>query len=173
MGNEHETVATRIARAKELLRTAKFACMATTNEDGSPHATPFYLIPDERFGRVYFGSHPESLHSKNVARTGQLFVVVYDKAEKGGLYMKAVNGSELSGKALAEGLAAHNATRARDGMAPLKQEYYEGGNPQRMYGADLVAFWVNVVQRDENGYISKEYRHEINASDLLEGDAVL
>lgn len=163
-----ETLEARIARGKELLKTAKHACMATVNADGTPHNTPFYLILDEKLGRIYFGSHPQSLHSQNVARTGEMFVVVYDMTEKGGLYMKATNGHELSGKELAEGLTAHNTTRARDGKESIKQELYEGANPQRMYGADLATFWVNVAERDANGYIAREHRHEIAAKDLLE-----
>lgn len=117
----HEDVKSRIIRAKELLKTAKHAAMATVNEDGSPHNTPFYLILDDQLRRVYFGSHPDSLHSQNVVRTGQLFVVVYDMIEKGGLYMRAVNGRQLSGQMLDEGLAVHNATRARDGKRAIER----------------------------------------------------
>lgn len=158
----------RIARAKELLKVVKHGCMATTNEDGTPHATPFYLILDADLRRVYFGSHPDSQHSKNVARTGELFVVLYDAIGKGGgLYLRAKNGKQLAGEELAEGLAVHNATRAGDGKAPLEQAYYEDDNPQRMYGADIATLWVNIAERDSHGLISKEYRHEITAKDLL------
>lgn len=158
----------RIARAKELLAIVKHGCMATTNEDGTPHATPFYLILDTDLRRVYFGSHPDSQHSKNVARTGELFVVLYDAIGKGGgLYLRAKNGQQLAGDALVTGLAAHNATRARDGKAPLDRKQYEGDNPQRMYGADIVALWVNIAERDANNLITKEYRREITAANLL------
>lgn len=163
----NEDVESRTKRAKELLKAAKHGAMATVNEDGTPHNTPFYLILDDKLRRVYFGSHPDSLHSQNVVRTGNMFVVVYDMIEKGGLYMQAVNGHELSGEELTQGLVVHNAMRKRDGKGPIDQAYYEGDNPQRMYGADLVAFWVNVAGRDANGYIAKEYRHEIKPEDLL------
>ena len=73
-----------IGRAKELLKNAKHACMATVNEDGSPLATPFYLMLDESLSHVYFGSHMDSLHSQNVLRTGQLFIVVYDIVKEAG-----------------------------------------------------------------------------------------
>lgn len=59
-----------IDRAKELLRTVRHAAMATVNADGTPHNTPFFLILDPELKRVYFGSHPHSVHSQNVVRTG-------------------------------------------------------------------------------------------------------
>lgn len=58
----------RIVRVRELLKTAKHASMATTNEDGTPHATPFYLILDHKLTRIYFGSHPQAQHSQNIIR---------------------------------------------------------------------------------------------------------
>ncbi len=77
----------RVIRAKELLQTAKHGCMATTNEDGTPHATPFYLIFDEDL--------------------------------------------------------------------------------QCMDGADITAFWVNVAERDDEGRLLREYRHEVSRDELL------
>src|SRR6266536_301064 len=161
-----QRVKERIARAKELLNTAKHAAMATVNADGTPHNSPFYLIVDETLEHIYFGSHPEPLHSQNVMRTEQMFVVVYDMIERGGLYMRAVNGRQLAGEELARGLAIHNQKRARDNKEPLLQSYYEGDNPQRMYGADLVGFWVNAAERGADGLIIRDYRLEVARSQL-------
>jgi Pyridoxamine 5'-phosphate oxidase len=157
----------RILRAKELLRTAKHACIATVNEDGTPHASPLYLILDETLSHIYFCSYPESLHTKNVARTGDMFIAVYDMIEEGGLYLQAINGKELHGEGLEAGLTAHNATRVRRGKELLTELRYKGRNPQRMYGADITHFWVNMAEKDKDGNITKEYRHEITAADLL------
>lgn len=168
MVNADEHIQKRISRAKELLATGRHAAMATVNADGSPHNTPFYLILDDKLEHIYFGSHPESIHTQNVLRTGQMFIVIYDLNQIGGLYMKAENGHELKDKELEEGLTAHNTTRARDGKPPLGREYYEGNNPQRMYGADLVTFWINAEERGgPENHIVREYRHEIRRGDLI------
>ena len=97
-----------------------------------------------------------------------MFIVVYDLREKGGLYMKAENGHELTGQGLEEGLAVHNAARARQDKQPIPLDYYTNpDNPQHMYGADLVTFWVNVEERGGLGnHILREYRHEINREEL-------
>jgi hypothetical protein len=167
--NMDEVVRQGTERARELLRTARHAAMATVNEDGTPHNTPFFLMLDDALEHVYFGSHPDSVHTKNVVRTGQMFVVVYDMIERGGLYMQVAGGRELAGEELESGLAVHNATRARNGKEPLPLSYYQGDNPQRMYGADLAHFWINVAMRDlATGKITKEYRHEITPTDLTQ-----
>ncbi len=155
-----------IARATELLKTARHAAMATVNHDGTPHNTPFYLILDKDIKNVYFGSHPDSLHVQNVLRTGNLFVVVYDAVERGGLFMRAEAGHVLLGKELATGLAAHNSARARDGREPIDLGYYQHGT-QRMYGATITQLWVNAFERNAQGLILRDYRHEIHGQDLL------
>lgn len=81
--------------------------------------------------------------------------------------MRAINGHELQGKELTKGLTVHNATRARDNKEPLPRSYYEKSSPQRMYGARLVEFWINVDKRSEDGRIVQEYRRSITASELL------
>ncbi len=157
----------RINRAKELLRTARYATMATVNEDDSPHNTPFFLMYDDKLKCIYWGSHPESLHSKNVLRTGQIFVVIYDAFERGGLYIQAEKGHPLQGIELDEGLRTHNKFRAREGKAALEKSYYSRNNPQRMWSAEITNFWVNSAERDLNGHMIKDYREDIKAEDLL------
>lgn len=81
--------------------------------------------------------------------------------------MKAVNGKELSGMQLDEALKVHNATRAREDNPSLTKDYYSGKNPQRMYGADLVNFWVNDAERDKDGLVIRDYRVAIKREALL------
>jgi hypothetical protein len=152
-----------INRAKELLKIARHAAIATVNADGSPHNTPLYLILDDALEHFYFASHPESLHVQNVVRTGELFAVIYDMMERGGLYMKAVGGHELSGAEYEAAMAAHNKKRIRDGKDPIPPGNYQ----LRMYGADLVNFWVNAAERNEQGWVIRDYRQEIVRESLL------
>lgn len=162
-----QTPTSRIDRAKELLETMKHACMATVNEDNTPHITPFMFLYDKPLKHIYWGSHPDSLHSKNILRTGQAFMVVYDSAEGGGLYMKTDNVHPLEGEELKAALKIHNATRAARGQDSLSLDYYTGDSPQRMWSATPVKFWVNDAERDADGHISRDFRVEINREDLV------
>jgi hypothetical protein len=156
-----------ITRAKELLSTARHAAMATVNEDGSPHNTPYRFLYDERLERVYWGSHPESQHSKNILRTGQLFIVVYDAAIGGGLYIRAEQGHVVEDDELDVALAVHNLFRTREGKQPLERLYYEGTAPQRMWCAAITGLWINDAETDAEGLIIRDFRQEITATDLL------
>jgi hypothetical protein len=167
MANIDPNIPERIERARQLLATVKHAAMATVNDDGSPHNSPylFMVSPDHRM--LYWGSHPQSQHSLNILRTGQLFVVLYDAFERGGLYIEADNGRILKGKELTAGLAVHNALRAKYGSgASLTEEYYEHSQ-QRMWGAETRRFWVNKAERGADGLIVRDWRHEISREELL------
>ena len=153
--------------AKKLLQTVRHAAMATVNVDGSPHNTPFFFMYDPRLTKIYWVSHPESLHSKNIMRTGQIFVAVYDAHARGGLYISAHKGHALGGSELDEALKIHNTFRAREEKQPLEKSYYVGKNPQRMWSAEITNIWILMGERDSNGLLTKEYRQEVTAKDLL------
>jgi hypothetical protein len=161
------TIEERIGRGKELLNSVKHACMATVNEDGTPHNTPLLFLCKEDLSQVFWGSHPESLHSQNISRTGQAFMVLYDAMERGGLYMKLINAKVLDGKELEEAIAVHNKVRQSRGQDKLSIDYYSGDSPQRMWSAQPVQFWVNGTERDSNDHIIRDVRTEIKAKDLL------
>jgi hypothetical protein len=155
-----------ITRARELLKY-RHAAMATVNADGTPHNTPFRFMYDHELEYIFWGSHPESLHSQNVSRTGNIFVVVYDAMKRGGLYIKAASGHILGGRELTEAISIHNRLRAEEGQEPLDITYYSGDSPQRMWGAKIVTMWVNSSERDETGKLLKDIRLEITAKDLI------
>lgn len=157
----------RIARAKELLNTVRHFAIATVNEDGSPHNSPLFFIRDPKLAYLYWSSHPDSIHSQNILRTGKAFAVLYDAIERGGLYMSAENGHILEGEELAAALAVHNEMRSRLGKDVLPLNYYTGESPQRMWAAKITHFWVNSVGLDADGHVARDGRQEINVKDLL------
>jgi hypothetical protein len=161
-----EHIQVRIERAKELLATVRNASMATVNVDGTPHNTPFFFIRDNTLRHIYWSSHPESLHSQNAERTGNVFIVLYEGSAGGGLYIKATQAKQLVGSELEEAISVHNSMRKREGKKLIPPSYYSGKSPQRMYGAQPVSFFVNVSERDADGLIIKEYRHEVSPADL-------
>lgn len=157
-----------IERARQLLKNNRHAAMATVNADGSPHNTPFFFVYNDNFSHIYWGSHPDAVHSQNIVRTGQIFVVLYDSAKPkmGGIYISARNAHALSGDELTTGLAVHNTFRQQEGKQPLEANYYAKGNPQQMYSADPVTCWVLMSENDQQGLRIRDYRQEINITQL-------
>lgn len=163
-----EDLKNKIQRARELLNTSRHISIATVNEDGSPHNSPVRFLYDPTLENIYWGSHPESMHSKNIVRTGKIFAAFFDRTERGGLYIKGENAHELSGKELATALAIHNSFRTKEGSDTLELSYYTGDSPQRMWGAKITNFWVNYADRGADGHLIKDGRIEITAKDLLD-----
>jgi hypothetical protein len=158
----------RIERARTLLQTVRHAAMATVNADGSPHNTPYFFMHNRALTRLYWGSHPDSQHSQNILRTGQLFVVLFDAFERGGgLYIRAEHGRIAKDSELTEALTVHNTLRAKENKPALTREYYENASPPRMWIADITGLWVNYAERDAQGHIIRDMRAEVTAADLL------
>lgn len=159
-----------IELARNLLRTVRHAAYATVNKDGTPHNSPLMLIYNEGLTKLYIGSHSESLHTKNLLRTGRTFAVLYDSFTKGqgGLYITGINGHECQDDALVEALRVHNMVRARYGSKPIDLSYYQIAGPsQRMYSIDITKIEIYGVLRGADGLISSEARVEVKATDLL------
>lgn len=162
-----DAIAESITKARAFLKKVQNAAMATVNEDGTPHNTPFFFMYNPEFTKIIWGSHPESVHSKNILRTGKLFLAIYDSFGRDGFYVSAKNGHITEGKELDEVLAIHNTFRAKENKKPLEKSYYSEPNPQRMWVADVEKIWVLVDERDENGHLKREYRKEITPQELL------
>ena len=157
----------RIARAKELLKTVRHAAMATVNADGSPHNTPYFFMYDEPLKHLYWGSHPSSQHSKNIVRTGQVFVALYDGNVGGGLYLEGQNAHPVSASELDEAVRVHNAARSRFGKTPpVERAYYQQGG-QTMYKADITNMWVNLRDLGPKGEHLRDYRVPVTQAELL------
>lgn len=159
---------TGLDRAKELLSGVDYAAMATTNRDGSPHNTPYKFFYSSDLRKLYWGSHPDSQHSKNVERSSKVFVVLYEANAKGGLYIQASDAKELEGVELEEALDVQNEIRQKkEEKAPLVVEYYQQSDGQRMYGATIDSFWINDVERDADGLVIKDKRVAIDRELLI------
>ncbi len=143
--------------------------MATVNEDGSPHNTPYFFVYDHGLEHLYWASTEDAVHSRNILRTGKLFVVLFDAAGKGGgLYIEAANGHVLTGTELDQGMPYLNRAIARVGLKPLTAAFYQDNKP-KLWTARTVRFWVNGADVDKDGYVLRDYRVEIHRRDLFEG----
>ena len=116
----------KIDRAKELILTSRHVSLATVNADGSPHNSPVRYYFDEKLENIYWGSNLEALHSQNILRTGQIFAVLFDRIEYGGVYMKCEEGHVLEGKELEVGLEIINSSRIKEGQEKINRDYYSG-----------------------------------------------
>ncbi|HYK08236.1 MAG TPA: pyridoxamine 5'-phosphate oxidase family protein [Candidatus Eisenbacteria bacterium] len=162
-----DTIMQSIEKARNFLHRVRNASMATVNEDGTPHNTPFFLLYNPSFTKIIWGSHPQSQHSKNLLRTGQAFLAIYDSSGKDGFYVQAAHGHILEGEELDTALKIHNEFRAKEKKAPLEKSYYMGESPQRMWSLDVEKIWVLVDERDEKGLIIQEHRREITPEEFI------
>ncbi len=164
----HYVIEERIERAQWLLNNVKHASMATVNDDGSPHNTPYFFMASEDLTSLFWGSHPHSVHSKNILRDGKLFVVLYEATVGGGLYIRAQNGRIATGDELSAALARHNQLRRKFKIGTeLKRSYYQPPSEQRMWIADTDVFWVNYADRLPTGHIRQDQRVEVARTELL------
>lgn len=157
----------RIIRAKELIADIHHVPLATVSEDGAAHNTPVFMAFDDHL-TGYWSSHPETVHSHNIARDPRVFLVVFDSREgHGGLFVRALaqvieDGAEAR---LALALLAKLKERVYGRMGKVG-DYLTPGGP-RLFKAVPVQLWVNMSQHDEHGVIVRDYRYEIPLSDLI------
>jgi hypothetical protein len=156
-----------IEHGKYVLANIQNAAMATVNEDGSPHNTPYFFMHDGKLQRLYWISNPASLHSLNIERSGQLFVVLYDSNGGGGVYIAAEHGRVLYDEELRQALQILNEMRVKAGKDLVKYEDYNGDNHLRIYGANVQHVYVNYGERNTEGKLVRDIRCEIKAGDVL------
>ena len=157
----------KINRAKELIYTSRHISLATTNADGSPHNSPVRFFYDEKLENIYWGSNIEALHSQNILRTGQIFGVLFDRIEFGGVYIKCEGGHILDGKELEVGLEITNSARTKEGQQKIDLDSYTASSVQKMWSAKIINFWINMPVRDGNGRILRDERVELERNNLL------
>jgi len=154
-------------RAKELIYTSKHISFATTNADDSPHNSPMRFLYDDKLENIYWGSNTEALHSQNIIRTGQIFCVLFDRVEVGGVFIKCEGGHILEGKELEVGLEITNSARIKEGQEKISLDYYLTDNPQKMWSAKITNLSINMPVRDENGFVLRDERVELERNNLL------
>lgn len=157
----------KINRAKELLYTSKHISLATTNADGSPHNSPVRFFYDEKIEHIYWGSHIDASHSQNIVRTGHVFGALFDRVETGGVYIKCEDGHALDGKELEVALEIVNSARAKEGQQEISLDYYSAGNAQKLWSAKVSNVWISMPVRDENGFIIRDEKVELERDNLL------
>jgi uncharacterized protein len=110
------------AIARAILESTELCAMATLADDGRPHINTAYFAFDGAGDmRLYFLSHPDSLHCRNIARRPEMAVAVFDTRQPWGAPGK---GLQLFGTAgLATGEAASRAREAYAERFPMYLEF--------------------------------------------------
>lgn len=163
--DQPEDAVARLARAKELLQTVKHAALATVNADGSPHNSPVFMAFDEQL-RGFWASDPLAQHSQNIARTHQVFMVLFDAVGKGGgLYIRAT-ARQLDETELPQALKVFNQARKRHLQEEIPAVMFAADAPQRLFVAEPLQLWTNLAERNDAGFIIRDQRYEITPQDL-------
>lgn len=147
------------------MRETPHAAIATVNEDGTPHNTPVFAAFDESLN-MYWSSQPDSLHSKNIERTGRVFIILFGPSKMGGgLYIDA-NARRLGSETeIKEGLKTYNAARKRHSKKVLDEDF-SASSPQLLYCANPGKLYVNMSEKDEEGNIIRDIRYKVGPEDL-------
>lgn len=146
--------------AEKLLDTIQYATIATSGIGGEPWNTPVFCAHDGY--TIYWSSHPDAVHSKNIANTHKAFIAIYNsKAQEGegvGLYLRAAVRILEGEEEIAHALDLLGKRRGKPFSHPEK--FIDGG-PQRIYEATPVHAWINDADQDADGDFIKDYRIEL------------
>ena len=73
----------------------------------------------------------------------------------------------LEGKGLEARLEIVNSSRAAKGEQKIALDYYAGGSVQKLWSAKITHLWINMPVRDQNGFIVRDERVELERNKLL------
>jgi Pyridoxamine 5'-phosphate oxidase len=155
----------RLQHIRGVLKSVRHIALATVNVDGTPHNSPVFSAHDNALQFVW-SSHPESLHSKNIMRTGRAFIVVFDSVDKGGGLYIDVDAQEVAPQRLPVALAVFNARLKDLGREAVGADVLANSG-QCLYQATPRKLWINMAERDQHGHIIKDQRYEIFAADII------
>lgn len=144
-------------RLRDMLSEVLHLALATVDQDGTPHNSPVFAAFDS-LGHFVWSSHPDALHSQNIARTGRTFITIFDSHNKGGgLYIDA-DAAEASGNDLQLALQIFNAKREHIGRSAMRLEQFLDDAPQRLYIATARQIYANQSERSVEGFVIRDHR---------------
>jgi hypothetical protein len=125
----------------------------------------FITFDDEL--RAYWASNPDTQHSQNIQRTGQIYLVLFGPTgDGGGLYIQA-RAQEVDAAGLPHAVETINRQRQQTNRKPANAAMYEATRPQRLYQAIPQKCWVNLSEKDASGDIVRDHRVAVSLVTLL------
>lgn len=152
-------------RACEILKTIKYATLATVTEEGEPWNSPVAHEWDDDLN-IYWFSDKENQHSKNVRANGDVFIVIYDstvpEGDGEGLYIQA-RVEEIND---AKEIDRIMRIKKVDGFKSNPGEFLDDAI-RRVYKASPLKLWMNDAEVKDGVFI-RDYKVELDADKIKE-----
>ena len=141
------------ARAQVILDKLYYATLSTVDAAGQPWNSPVYCAYDDDYN-VYWGSHTESQHSKNIRSNGKVFIVVYDSTvapgDGEGVYIQA-RVTEITDPQ--EIRIGHKLLQDRRPSWYWKLEELQADKPVHLFKATPEHIWMNGEGEKDGQYV--------------------
>lgn len=135
-------------RAAAVIDENKYMILGTVDADGLPWVTPVYFTPDGHTD-FYWVSSPDSEHSLNIARNGNVSIAIFDSSVAVGkasaVYLRAHAGL-VPHDELERCAALYSARLA--GLRSFTPDDLRGPADLRLYRARATAHWLLIRGRD-------------------------
>lgn len=149
------------AQAKEIIEKIIYITIATVCEDGMPWNTPVYASYDEQYN-FFWISTQDSQHSKNIAHSSQVFLVIYDSTvQEGtgrGVYVKARAAELTDEDEITHALKYHY---GRKNKSPRPVTDFMGPASRRVYKAIPEMFWINTDEKVDGHHIDSRVKLDL------------
>ena len=126
-----------------LVAANSYLTLATVDPDGRPWATPVWFAPDG--DGFLWASRPEARHSRNIATTPAVGIVVFDSTappgQGTGFYADA-EAAEVAPGDVAAAVAAYSAGCVAAGLPGWTEARVTGPAQFRLYRARMQRAWV-------------------------------
>lgn len=152
-------------RAAEIIRSIRYATLATVTAEGQPWNSPVAHEYDENLN-IYWFSDKQNQHSQNVRATGRVFIVIYDstvpEGDGEGVYIEAI-AQEISDPE--EITYARRIKKGSDYDRPADD--FLGKAVRRVYKAVPERIWMNDAE-EKDGVFLRDFRIEIPLQAITE-----
>lgn len=152
-------------RALEIIKTIKYATLATITPEGSPWNSPVYFNHDEDLN-IYWVSDKEGQHSINVTHNGEAFIVIYDstvpEGDGEGVYIQAKVTQVIDPEEILR------VRRIKKGSHfEQSPDTFLGDSIRYMYKATPVKIWMNDAEVKNDIFI-RDYRVKLSVEKFKE-----
>lgn len=141
-------------KLRAITKQINYATLATVTATGEPWNTPVYFASDDEL-TIYWGSHVNSQHSKNVRENGQAFIVIYNSTvlpgTGEGVYIKAR--CEMIEDPADIARAYELIQKRRLPIPYWDMSAIEGGNSIGLFRATPEKIWMNDGSEVDGTYI--------------------
>lgn len=150
---DQPTSTSRNTRAMEILDRIIYLTIASVSQEGQPWSTPVFFAYDEHYN-LYWGSHVNSQHSKNIQNNPRVGLVIYDSTippgEGEGVYIQATASEILEESEI---VWAHKLLQGRRPVPYWKLEHVQKNSPVHLYKATPKKIWMNGEGESDGVYI--------------------